>query len=89
MFLDNEWNPVCNNGWDATDTGVACKQLGIGSSGLIRQFGQGSGVALIDNVTCIGNESMLINCDHTRTKILKTCNHVGVICNGIMPGKSI
>lgn len=90
MFLDGEWGTICNNGWDATDADVACRQLGFGSSGSsLKQFGEGNGIILMENVACLGDESMLINCSHKRIGI-SACSHsddVGVKCSGVPPGK--
>ena len=92
MFLDGEWGTICKNGWDDTDAGVACRQLGFGSSGSsLKQFGQGNGIILMENVACLGNESMLINCSHKRIGI-SACSHsddVGVVCSGDPPGECI
>ena len=89
IFIDSKWGTICNKGWDNTDAGVACRQLGFGSTGSIKQFGQGSGVILMENVACLGNEPMLINCSHRRIDN-STCSHtddVGVECSGQSPGK--
>ena len=91
MYFNGEWGTICSDGWDATDVGVACRQLGFGSSGLTRQFGPGSGVILMNNAACLGNESMLIDCSYTGTGI-SNCSHsddAGVICNGQTPGDDL
>ena len=85
---NGEWGTVCDNGWDDTDAGVVCRQLGFGSSGTAigsAGFGQGSGSIWLDSVTCIGYESTLASCGHLGVNITRECNHskdVGVICSG-------
>ena len=86
---NGEWGTVCDDGWDDTDAGVVCRQLGFGSSGTaIRSagFGQGSGSIWLDSVMCTGNESILASCGHLGINISRTCNHLndaGVRCNGL------
>ena len=85
---NGEWGTVCDDGWDNTDAGVVCRQLGFGSSGAAigsAGFGQGSGSIWLNNVICIGNESILASCGHAGINISRTCNHLndaGVRCNG-------
>ena len=85
---NGEWGTVCDDGWDDTDAGVVCRQLGFGSSGTaIRSagFGQGSGSIWLDSVTCTGNESALANCGHLGVNVTRSCAHnkdAGVRCSG-------
>ena len=85
---NGEWGTVCNDGWDDTDAGVVCRQLGFGSSGTaIRSagFGQGSGSIWLDSVTCTGNESTLASCGHLGIGVTRNCSHfsdAGIICIG-------
>ena len=82
-----EWGTVCDDGWDDTDAGVVCRQLGFGSSGIaIRSagFGHGSGSIWLNSVTCTGNESTLASCGHLGVGVTKNCNHfkdASVICS--------
>ena len=84
---NGEWGTVCDDGWDDTDAGVVCRQLGFGSSGTaIRSagFGQGSGPIWLNFVTCTGNESILASCGHVGVGISRGCSHnedAGVRCN--------
>ena len=85
---NGEWGTVCDDGWDDTDAGVVCRQLGFGSSGTAigsAGFGQGSGAVLLDSVTCIGNEPILARCGHLGINVTRSCNHTkdaGVRCSG-------
>ena len=85
---NGEWGTVCDDGWDSTDAGVVCRQLGLGSSGTAYSnayFGQGLGSILLDSVTCTGNESTLASCGHFGVGITRSCSHyedVGVRCSG-------
>ena len=85
---NGEWGTVCDDGWDDTDAGVVCRQLGFGSSGLpiySASFGQGSGIILINNVLCTGSEPILARCGHPGVAITGSCSHnddAGVICLG-------
>ena len=85
---NGEWGTVCDDGWDDTDAGVVCRQLGFGSSGTAigsARFGQGSGSIWLDSVMCIGNESTLASCGHLGVGITRNCTHsqdVSVVCRG-------
>ena len=85
---NGEWGTVCDDGWDSTDAGVVCRQLGFGSSGVAYNrayFGQGSGSIWLDSVTCTGNESILASCNHLGVGITRSCSHyedAGVRCSG-------
>ena len=85
---NGEWGTVCDDGWDDTDAGVVCRQLGFESSGTAigsAGFGQGSGPILLDSVTCIGSESTLASCGHPGVGIVTSCDHsrdAGVRCIG-------
>ena len=88
MNYNGEWGTVCDDGWDDTDAGVVCRQLGFGSSGTAigsAGFGQGSGLILLDNILCTGNESTLARCGHFGVNITRSCNHyedASVRCSG-------
>ena len=88
VYYNGEWGTVCDDGWDDTDAGVVCRQLGYGSSGTAigsAGFGQGSGSILLGSVSCNGSESILARCGHLGINIIKLCNHTedaGVICGG-------
>ena len=35
ICLQNQWGTVCDNGWGASDSKVACRQLGFNANGLL------------------------------------------------------
>ena len=84
---NGEWGTVCDDGWDDTDAGVVCRQLGFGSSGTAigsAGFGQGTGSIWLDSVTCTGNESTLASCSHLGVGVTRDCTHskdASVICS--------
>ena len=88
VYYNDEWGTVCDDGWDDTDAGVVCRQLGFGSSGTAigsAGFGQGSGSILLSNVDCTGHESLLASCGHLGINITSpsNCGHskdAGVRC---------
>ena len=78
VYYNYRWGTVCNDGWDDTDAGVVCRQLGFGSSGRaigLSHFGEGTGTIWLDSVTCTGNESTLANCGHPGIGIALNCHH--------------
>ena len=83
---NGEWGTVCDDGWDDTDAGVVCRQLGFSSGTAIGSagFGQGLGSLLLDSVTCTGNELQLASCGHPGVGITRSCSHsedAGVRCS--------
>ena len=87
VHYNGEWGTVCDDGWDDTDAGVVCRQLGFGSSGTaigLAAFGQGSGSILLDKVSCNGNELFLAVCSHLGINVTRSCSHAedaGVMCS--------
>ena len=87
MYYNYQWGTVCDDGWDDTDAGVVCTQLGFGSSGTAigsAGFGHGSGSIWLSNVSCTGSESTLVSCGHLGVGITRSCYHyedAGVRCN--------
>ena len=65
VYYNGEWGTVCDDGWDDTDAGVVCRQLGFGSSGAaIRssEFGQGPGRIWFNYMLCNGSWTCLRIC---------------------------
>ena len=88
-YYNYQWGTVCDDGWDDTDAGVVCRQLGFGSSGTAigsAGFGQGSEPILLDNVFCNGSELILARCGHLGVNVTRSCSHAkdaGVRCSGL------
>ena len=87
VYYNGEWGTVCDDGWDYTDAGVVCRQLGLGSSGVAfgsARYGQGTGSIWLSRLACFGNESSLLECGQLSVAT-KTCTHsndASVVCQG-------
>lgn len=87
VLYNGSWGTVCDDDWDMVDANVVCQQLDCGvavAMGSRSYFGQGSGLILLDNVDCKGNETELGQC-HSLGWNIHNCYHyedVGVTCKG-------
>ncbi|XP_071503572.1 scavenger receptor cysteine-rich domain-containing protein DMBT1-like [Diadema antillarum] len=85
IYYNGQWGTVCDNLWDIEDAHVVCRMLGF--EGALRysccaEYGEGSGLILLDNVECNGTESNLADCQHNGYEI-QDCSHyedAGVKC---------
>ena len=87
VYNSGTWSTVCDDDWDLQDAMVVCRQLGyINATAAVgpARFGSGSGPILFSDLSCVGNESTITECDHLSTGG-HNCNHsqdVGVVCEG-------
>ncbi|XP_041470189.1 deleted in malignant brain tumors 1 protein-like isoform X2 [Lytechinus variegatus] len=85
VYANGGWGTVCDDSWDDTDATVVCQSLGFGSGTAYPSayFGQGSGDILLDDVSCTGAESSLLECSNSGIGV-HNCGHyedAGVICS--------
>ncbi|KAH3725455.1 hypothetical protein DPMN_051299 [Dreissena polymorpha] len=84
VLHDDFWGTVCDDNADIHFANVLCKELGM-SNGTILHLGDyadGSGKIWLDDVTCTGTESSIVNCTHNGWGVTN-CVHeedVGVLC---------
>lgn len=87
VYYNISWGTVCDDDWDMVDANVVCRQLDCGVAVAVHsssQFGQGTGLILLDNVDCRGSETDLSSCRSLDWGI-HNCYHyedVGVTCKG-------
>ncbi|XP_038052393.1 deleted in malignant brain tumors 1 protein-like [Patiria miniata] len=85
VYYQDQWGTICDDGWNIEDANVICRQLGLPPASQAwrgAHFGQESGPILLSNVTCIGNESSIDQCEHNEW-FSHNCNpadDVGVTC---------
>ena len=68
---------------------VACWDTPLGSSYCCSSYGRGSDTIWLDNVSCQGNESSIVDCKHSEWGI-NNCTHAsdaGVYCYGPTPAE--
>ena len=92
IYYNNEWNMVCDDGWDDNDTAFVCHMLGHpGTEGSRSQaaFGEETGEIILDNVECDGSEDNILQCPHNGLFVGNcghsedaevVCSHSGTIC---------
>ncbi|XP_048765407.2 adhesion G protein-coupled receptor B1-like isoform X2 [Ostrea edulis] len=86
IFHSGIWGTICDDKWTAKEAGVVCHMMGAMREGAtvkaFSEFGNGIGSIWLDEVSCTGNESSIVDCSHTEWGI-SDCTHaedVGVIC---------
>ena len=84
--LNNTWGTICDDDWDDQNAQVVCRQLGLGTNAIaLLGFSPNASQSVpiwLDNVSCKGSESRLIECQHNGLGI-HNCDHhkaAGVIC---------
>ena len=69
VCFNNTWGTVCDDGWDAADAQVACRQLGYLPTAKAQiltgpDVPDGTGLIWLDQVNCVGIEISLFDCNH-------------------------
>ncbi|XP_075770474.1 scavenger receptor cysteine-rich domain-containing protein DMBT1-like isoform X2 [Pelodiscus sinensis] len=89
VLHDQQWGTVCDDGWNLTEAGVVCRQLGCGTAVAAphgSRFGHGTGRIWLDEVNCTGTEAALSEC-RAKPWGEHNCNHVedaGVECSDMV-----
>ena len=89
VYYGGVWGTICPSGWGMTEAHVVCRELGspLGA----RSFGEktgGDGPVLLDNLSCMGNETLLSECstsgwaNNVNCDAYTTAPTAFVVCNG-------
>lgn len=75
--------PICDDGWDRTDANVACKEAGYPRGALMATTsGSSRGLSYaMDEVSCAGSESKLVNCRHSQRHDCGPLEAAGAVCD--------
>ena len=92
IFMDGDWQTVCDESWDIEDADVVCRQLELGyavAAPTQNYFPTLNAQIWTADVNCTGNERKLIDC-HAPMMSENVCFHTdnaGVVCSA--QGKNI
>ena len=88
VYYGRTWGRICPHGWSMEDAHVVCRELGypLGAQKVTTVEG-GTGPVLLDNVTCVGNETRISDCPSLGWALVENCDSdstssAGVVCNG-------
>ena len=89
-FEDGIWGSVCDTNWGISEAQVVCRQLRYPDTIAAPKdstFGFGSGIILLDHVSCMGIEDELSHCHHDGwgQHGCDVMNEAGVVC-GVSDG---
>ena len=94
IYVSGQWGTVCDDGWGNNEAIVACGQMGFegayASDWTLSSSGSSSQTIWLDDVTCTGSESQLINCNH-RGLGVENCGHsedIGIRCTRLVTSES-
>ncbi|XP_022810214.1 deleted in malignant brain tumors 1 protein-like, partial [Stylophora pistillata] len=85
VFYNGTWGTICDDYWDLREADVICRQLGYDgalSAPGDAAFGQGTGQIWLDDVECVGHETVIAQCNHKGWGI-HNCGHysdASVVC---------
>ncbi|KAM5255252.1 LOW QUALITY PROTEIN: neurotrypsin [Ctenodactylus gundi] len=68
VYYMGQWGTVCDDGWTELNTYVACRQLGFkyGKQASANHFEESPGPIWLDDVSCSGKETSLLQCSRKR-----------------------
>ena len=99
LCFHNRWGTICDDNWIASSAQVVCRQLGYPTDGMVGAlattnafFGPGSGPIFLDKLSCVGNETQLLQCSNAIELGQHNCAHTedaGIICPGITIAKTV
>ena len=82
IYHDGNWGTVCDDHFDKIDAVVACRQLGLFGGTVIKRQYQGAGADIVlDDVSCDGSETRLIDCSHNSNPNCFHFEDIGVRCD--------
>ncbi len=82
--LKGMWGRACINDWGVKEANVTCRQLGFIGGVPYLHISANDKPILMSNISCLGSESSLFNCNYTMFGDPEICHHgnteAGVMC---------
>ena len=88
IFMDGDWQTVCDDSWDIVDADIVCRQLELGyavAAPTQNYFPFSNAKIWKVGVNCTGNERKLIDCHAPTILPENLCFHsddASVVCSG-------
>ena len=80
VYREDRWTDVCgDSAWDVAGARVVCARLGFNQARLVTWSTARMYSRWMHGVTCVGNESSLLDCSHQSINYA-TCTPAGVEC---------
>jgi hypothetical protein len=97
VLINGTWGSVCHTAFGAVDAEVTCREAGyLGLAWCTAptyltwaSYGRGTGPVYLENLGCIGNETMLLDCVHREPIGTGSCTHAQDVSVDCCPAISV
>ena len=91
VYINGTWGTVCADGWGINETSVACRQMGLQQSRGTHRVWPANEHSIqpiwLAKVECLGGESQLTDCKHSKVHDCDHSEDVGIVCANLSLGE--